>query len=96
MKQVQVIYGDSMEDEVMEVLDKLGIKYFTKMVGLTGHGSHADPHLNTSVWPGLNQCLMLLLDEAAKDKLWPLLKELKTKYHRIGMKVIVSPVEEII
>lgn len=93
MKLVQVIYGNSIDDEVMETLTKLGIKKYTKVHNAIGQGGTADPHLNTEVWPGTNIMLMIVTDDDTKDRLLPALKALKEQYHRVGLKVLVSALE---
>lgn len=94
MKLVMVIYGASIDDEVMEVLHKLQIKKYTKLQGLIGQGQTAEPHLNNAIWPGENFQLEIVLDENIKDKLLQEIKNLSQQFARVGIKAFVLPVEE--
>ncbi len=94
MKLVMVIYGASIDDEVMEVLHKLQIKKYTKLHNLTGQGETAEPHLNTAIWPGENLQLTIVLEEDKKDKLLQEVKILSQQFARVGIKAFVLPVEE--
>jgi hypothetical protein len=96
MKAVLVIYGASLDEKIMETLTNLEIKQFTKSPYLLGRGGTSDPHLNTSIWPGSNMAILLVVEEETKTKVMAAMKALKEQHHQIGLKAMVMPIEEII
>ena len=96
MKGLFILYAPALENEVMDILQRTGASHYTKFSSLHGVGGHSDPHLDTSVWPGTNTGLLVVTDDATKDKLVKEMKTLKTEYLKEGVKVFVLPVEDVI
>jgi hypothetical protein len=70
MKVAFVICNDVYAHRVMELLDRLGIDYYTRWEQVKGKGHGTDPHLGTRSFPGTNAVLMIAFeDESRLDKL---------------------------
>lgn len=93
-KFILIIYNVAIESEVMKILEKLEIKTYTKINRIQGVGTHSVPHLDNPVWPGINNALLIALEEEAKDKILEETKRLKGVYQKEGLKVFVLPLEE--
>ena len=67
MKQLTVIYDTAIDESITELIDGLGLAGYTKL--FEAHGSGGTGHkLNTPVFPGINNILLLLLPEKAAGK----------------------------
>ena len=96
MKALFIIFAPAIECEVMNCLEKAGIKKYTRFPYLQGAGGHSEPHLDTQVWPGSNAALLVAAENAACERLAGLLKPLKQAELSEGLKVFAFPAEEII
>jgi nitrogen regulatory protein PII len=63
MKIVFVICNEVFEDRVYEILDRVGIDYFTCWERVKGKGHGTEPHLGTRAFPGMNAVLMIAIKE---------------------------------
>ena len=95
MKLVIICYNVAIHEEVLEVLEELEIKSYTRFKEAQGVGKLSGPHLGTHIWPAINSVLMVALEEDKKDKLIEKVKELREKLGKEGVKAFVLPVEEI-
>ncbi len=96
MKAVLLIFAPPVEAMVMEALKAAGASHYTKFPYLLGEGGHSEPHLDSHVWPGANEGLLVVCDEAVKNKILAAVKDIKKEYEKEGVKAFVIPVEEII
>ena len=95
MKMVMIIYNEAIDDEVIDSLKTCCIEYFTKWRKVLGTGQASEPHLDTSVWPGVNNVCITVVED---KKILPIIskvKELRIKLGKEGIKAFVLPVEEI-
>lgn len=95
MKMVLVVYNEAIDEELMQVLEKCGLKYYTKWQRLLGRGESSEPHLGTSVWPGQNNVLAVVCEDDRVKALLSCVKELRKKLSKEGIKAFVLPIEEI-
>jgi len=95
-KFIFIIYNVAIESKVTEVLEKLDIKTYTKINRIHGVGTHSVPHLDTNVWPGVNNAFLIAVEEIVKEKILEEMKKLKVSYRKEGIKIFVIPLEEVI
>ncbi len=96
MKLLWIIFDEAFEDQVLEALERRGVRTFTLLRGALGQGRHSPPRWGTHVWPGHNSVLMVFLSEATLSELIPTLRELKQRLKERGFKVLVWDAEEIL
>jgi len=96
MKQVEIIYNEAIEMELLNCLKKKRITTFTKFQHVLGVGTHSDPHMGTHVWPGENNALFIVSEDENIPEILECVRNLKRKKLREGIKAFVLPVEEII
>jgi hypothetical protein len=96
MKTILLVFAQPIEGLVMEALKSAGAAHYTKFPYLLGEGGHSEPHLDSHVWPGSNIGLLVVTDDAVKDKIMTAIREIKKEYEKEGIKAFVLPVEEII
>lgn len=75
MKIVFVVHNDIFVPRVMELLDKVGIDYYTRWEQVKGKGHDTDPHFGTRSFPGTNAVLMIAFED--ESKLEKLIVEIK-------------------
>lgn len=96
MKLIFLVYNIVIESRVMEELEKAEVKAYTKLPSVHGAGAHSAPHLDSHIWPGINQGLFIAIEEEKKDRVLSRMKELKSMYKKEGLKVFVLPLEEVL
>jgi nitrogen regulatory protein PII len=70
MKMAFVIHNEHYGKNVLELLRKTGIDYFTRWDKAVGKGQGTDPHMGTGSFPSTNSVLMIAFkDEAALAQL---------------------------
>jgi nitrogen regulatory protein PII len=95
MKMVMIIYNEAIDEEVLGALQACCIEHFTKWQRVLGKGQASDPHLDTSVWPGVNNVCMTVVEDKKVAPIVAKVKELRTRLGKEGIKAFVLPVEEI-
>jgi hypothetical protein len=90
-----IVYSNAVDDEVVEIAKKYASGY-TKFVDVQGEGNK-EPQLGTHVWPGLNNCMMIALqDNKIKDNIAQELNKLKVKFKGVGISMFVMQLKEIV
>jgi hypothetical protein len=82
MKAVFISYGQSHDDAIMELFDKLEIRGFSSWDETFGRGSeNGEPHYGTHAWPAKNCTILTIVDN---EKAVELMNELRTLNVEIG------------
>ncbi len=95
LKMVIIAYNEAIDMEVMEAMEKCGLKNYTKAMGVFGRGEASGTHLGNDIWPGRNNLLYVAASENATRQLISAVKGLKVKVGREGIKAFVLPIEEM-
>jgi hypothetical protein len=69
MKMVLMNYYVGVDDEVKEILNRLGVCTYTRVAEVEGRISCGEPREGTHVWPGANSMLFAVLDDSKADEL---------------------------
>ena len=96
MKQVEIVYNEAIEMELMNCLKRKEITTFTKFQHVLGVGTHSEPHMGSHVWPGENNALFIVSEDENIHKILECVRNLKKKKIKEGIKAFVLPVEESI
>ncbi|HEC68253.1 MAG TPA: transcriptional regulator [Candidatus Desulfofervidus auxilii] len=97
MKAILIFYHVEYDEDLMAILEKTGIKCYSKLERVLGKGKHSEPRLDTSVWPGFNSALIIATEEEEKrEKFLEELKKYTNKLKGKGICVFVLPLERII
>jgi hypothetical protein len=90
MKQLTVIYDAGIDESVMELIEGLKLPGYTKLFGAHGAGG-CGLKLNTPVFPGVNNLLLLLLPDEKVRTVTDALYRLQATYRlKPGMTLIVQ------
>ncbi len=95
-KMVLIAYNEAIDMEVMEMMEKCGLKNYTKVMGVFGRGETSGTHLGNDIWPGRNNLLYAAVPENSAKQLASAVKELRVKLGKEGIKAFILPIEEII
>ncbi|HHM23506.1 MAG TPA: hypothetical protein ENJ23_00520 [Bacteroidetes bacterium] len=96
MKQVMVIFNAALEPRVLRCIHECGIDAYTKIPVAYGVGHSSEPHMGTHIWPGENRIIFSVVSEEKIPHILERLKEIKQRFPREGLKVIVSPVDQMV
>jgi len=95
MKMLMIVYNEALDDEVMELLERIEAKGYTKIPQAFGRGETSGAHLGTDIWPGLNNILYVACQDSQSEELLIKVKGLREKSGREGVKAFIFPLEEI-
>jgi len=94
---ILVIYNQSIDEEVMEVLMDLEIDRYTKWQRVLGKGDVSPPRLDSPVWPGANIALGIVVEDEGKvQELTARIKVLDTQLGDKGLFAFMWPVAKIV
>ena len=90
LKRVEIILSAAVDEDFMDGFKKKGIgAHFTKFSGVTGAG-FSNPKLGDSVWPQLNEMLLVYCDKEEAEKIVDLVEKVRDKYPMEGIACFVS------
>jgi len=95
MKMLMIVYNEALDNEVMEILENCVMKNYTKVSQVFGRGASSGTHLGNDIWPGLNNILYVVCEEAQAKEMLSGVRILKSKVGHEGVKAFVLPIEEI-
>ena len=95
MKMILIVYNEAIDEEVMSSLETCGIESFTKWQKVLGKGKLSEPHLGSSVWPGVNNVCMVVIDENKVPALLVQVRNLRKTLGKEGIKAFVLPIETL-
>lgn len=96
MKIVLIVYNRAIDEEVMEVLEEIGIESYTKWDRVLGRGRASGPHLDSDIWPGVNYMITIACQDEMKDRIITRVVKLKENLAKEGIKAFVLPLEEMV
>ena len=87
MKRIEIIANHSVEENILEALQKEGAgKYYTKFPGILGVGS-AGPRMGDVVWPEENFVLVIWCDEEEASAVERAITYIKGRFPDEGVKL---------
>ncbi|MDR1680578.1 MAG: hypothetical protein LBS12_02185 [Prevotellaceae bacterium] len=95
MKAILITYGQSLGRPIEDLLDKLGIRGFTRWAETFGRGSESgEPHYGTHAWPSKNGTLLAVVPDDTVPELLDALRELNDLAQQQGLSAFVWTIEE--
>ena len=94
MIRLEIIANHSVEENILEVLQKEGVgKYYTKYPTIFGVGA-SGPRMGDSVWPEENFAMVIWCDEEEGRAIQRAVAKVKEQYPDEGIKVFGLPETE--
>lgn len=90
-----VSYNEAIDTEVMEILANCGLDNYTKIMATFGSGTTSGTHLGNDIWPGRNNILYIACEEKPAKQSLTLIRELRKKIGKEGIKAFMWDLEEI-
>ena len=91
-----IVYSTTVQEEVEAFLKEAGATAFTMIPTVHGSGEAGGTRLNTDVWPGENQMMMVSVEKEKAALIKARIKEYRTRMPREGMKLFaLEPIETI-
>jgi hypothetical protein len=95
MKAVFISYNQAHTLQVNAILDKLGIRGFTRWALTEGRGStEGEPHYGTHAWPSMNTSLLIFMEDRGVAPLIDALKALDADAPQQGIRAFVLDATE--
>ena len=77
MKSVFISYNQAFHEEIIDILNKTGLRGYTSWEQVQGKGSHTgDPHLGDHAWPTLNSAMLCIVEDNVLNDFLRRLKEI--------------------
>lgn len=99
MKRVELIFDEANESEILMILRQSQIEHYTRHHNVTGHGS-SGRKLNNAIGPGINNTIILYLEDGQVPPLLRLVRRFKEIAHEggghAGTRCAVSNLEEFL
>ena len=96
MKMILIVFNISIQDEVHELIDKLGVTCYTQWPRLVGKGISSGPKMDNNIWPGANTALMVVTSSEMAGKIMGAVQKMRDDIgtHE-GIKAFQLPVEKM-
>jgi len=92
---VMVVYNESIDLEVMEMLDKCGLCNYTKIKEAYGKGKTSGSHFGDDIWPGRNNILYVACSDKEAKVVLELVRNLRNSLGEEGIKAFSWDLNEI-
>lgn len=87
MKSVMIFYAQSLTAEVLDILNSMSIRGYSKWEDVTGRGTiDGEPHYGSHAWPAKNSAIMAIIEEDRVVKLFARLRELDERTSMQGLR----------
>ena len=97
MKAVFLSCNQSMFDEVLNIMEEMGLRGFTGWEELIGRGtSDGEPHLGNHAWPAMNSALISVMEDAQATAFLARLRKLDEENHEQGLRAFAWDVTGVL
>ena len=96
MKAVFIVYGQALTEPIVQRLNRLNIRGFTRWEEVQGRGSNeGEPHYGTHAWPSKNGAMLTIVDDQKVDDLLASLRHINEQAEQQGLNAFVWNVENV-
>lgn len=97
MKAVFISYNQAYGEEIVEILDSLGQRGFTRFDGVSGRGSQTGiPHFNNHAWPEYNDAILVMVEDGMVPALLRALENKDRETPDLGLRAFSWNIENIL
>jgi nitrogen regulatory protein PII len=97
MKGIMIIFNQALSEDIVELLDELEVRGFTKFNDLQGRGAQlGEPRMGTHTWPALNNAILVVTEEEKAGKLISRLQDMNQESEEQGLKAFSWEVEVVV
>lgn len=89
MKRVEIIFSQSIEDDILESLkDIQAAQFFTLIPGVRGRG-YSTPKMGDPVWPEVNELMIIYCDDDSSEEIRERLERVRERYPNEGLAIFM-------
>ncbi len=95
MKAIFISYNQALTDRINDMLDKNGVRGFTRWALTEGRGSYTgEPHYGTHAWPSMNTSLLAIVEDEKIPVLLDALREIDSTTEQQGSRAFVWNIKQ--
>ena len=96
MKLITLYFNIATAEEILEILETVGVKYYTQFPRIVGVGANAGARLDNHTWPGANSGIQIVTDEDTATRLMAELQKFRDSAlgKHTGLYAFQIPVEK--
>ena len=88
--------NQSMYDEVLQMMEEMGVRGFTGWEELIGRGTkEGEPHLGNHAWPTMNSALISVMEDAKAEELLARLRKIDEENSEQGLRAFAWDVTSV-
>jgi hypothetical protein len=96
MKAIFIVFNQVLSEEIIEILNNLKIRGFTKFNDLEGRGTNTgDPHMGSHSWPALNNGILVVIEENRVASLQDEIEKINQEMEEQGIRLFGWKIDEI-
>jgi hypothetical protein len=97
MKAVFISYNQAYHEEILEIINKSGVRGYSYWEETRGKGSNGgEPHLGDHAWPTLNASMLTIVNDDVVPVFLGHLRELDSVAPAMGLRAFTWNIEETI
>ena len=94
MKAIFIVYGQALTEPIVQRLNRLNIRGFTRWDEVQGRGSYeGEPHYGTHAWPSKNGAMLTIVEDQKVDDLLASLRHINEQAEQQGLNAFVWNIE---
>ncbi len=88
--------NQSMYDEVLQMMEEMGVRGFTGWEELIGRGTkEGEPHLGNHAWPTMNSALISVMEDAKAEEFLARLRKIDEENSEQGLRAFAWDVTSV-
>ena len=97
MKSIMITFDQAYNERIVELLDRMNCRGFTRWEQVQGRGSNTgEPHYGSHAWPSMCSAIMTVVDDHKVQPLLDKLHEMDQETEMLGLRAFVWNVEQCI
>lgn len=97
MKSIMITFDQAYNERIVELLDRMNCRGFTRWEQVQGRGSQkGEPHYGSHAWPSMCSAIMTVVDDHKVQPLLEKLHEMDQETEMLGLRAFVWNVEQCI
>lgn len=97
MKSIMITFDQAYNERIVELLDRMNCRGFTRWEQVQGRGSKTgEPHYGSHAWPSMCSAIMTVVDDHKVQSLLDKLHEMDQETEMLGLRAFVWNVEQCI
>ena len=95
MKAIFISYGHAYNEEIVELLEEVGKRGFTRWEDIGGRGSETGiPHYGNHAWPSMNNAVLTIVEDSKVDSILEKLRSKDAQFQDLGLRAFVWNIEQ--